>query len=113
MLCKVPKRPDYPYDEIEGFTKIGEIEWDNESYAFNITGLWTRDSDGTLWMAHDQGCSCPTPWESFDELERVFTVDQIRELRREHADSYSGDRVILSDWENFVTTATEALEGLK
>lgn len=70
--------------QFEGFTVVDELEWDNESYQFNITGLWKRDFDGTLWMAHDSGCSCPIPWEKTTELERVFSMDQLKELVREH-----------------------------
>lgn len=102
----------------EGFELIYALEWDNEAYQFNLTGLWKRTSDGTLWMANDSGCSCPTPWENTKELERVFSVDQLKELRRERERENKENRFCYSpglkqnEWEAFIASAIEVLEEL-
>jgi hypothetical protein len=55
--------PD-PYNQPErfGLTVVGDIEWSNYAYEFNMTVVW-RDSDGTVYWADDSGCSCPSPFE--------------------------------------------------
>jgi hypothetical protein len=106
----------YPYDQFVGFTKLDEIEWDNESYAFNITGIWVRDSDGTLWTADDSGCSCPTPWENLGSLERLFSIEALVErYKRQTATDETGYRygsVNLTEWEAFKTTVEQAFADL-
>lgn len=46
-----------------GLTIVGEIEMSG-GYEFDTTVLW-KDDQGFAW-AHDQGCSCPTPFEDID-----------------------------------------------
>lgn len=106
----------YPYDAFVGFTKLDEIEWDNESYSFNITGIWVKDDDGTVWTADDSGCSCPTPWEDLDTLERLFSIDPLVErYKRQTATDESGYRygsVNLNEWESFKAKVEGAFEAL-
>lgn len=42
---------------------VGEIEWEDEPYQFDLTVVWRRKDDGQLLYASDSGCSCPTPFE--------------------------------------------------
>lgn len=93
-------------DKFVGFTKLDEIEWDSEPDQFNITGIWRRDSDGTIWTADDSGCSCPTPWEDTTTLERLFNMDELIERYRK---SNAG----ASAWESFKATVEQALAALK
>lgn len=102
-MMKVKKVDNY--GKFVGFTKLDEIEWNNESYAFNITGVWRRDSDGTLWTADDHGCSCPTPWDGTDDLERLFNL---HELETRYRDS----RAKPSEWKDFKNTVATALAKL-
>lgn len=48
------------YPEDYGFTIVADI--DGGSNWFD-TVLVLRDPEGKLWAAHDQGCSCPSPFE--------------------------------------------------
>lgn len=53
-----------------------------DSYDFDIYALF-RDSEGRWFMAHDSGCSCPSPFEDYKSAEsiadgRVFNVADIR-----------------------------------
>lgn len=102
------------YDQFVGFTKLDEIEWDNESYQFNITGVWVKDDDGTVWTADDSGCSCPIPWENTDTLERLFNVEPLVErYKRQTGDGEypygSADR---DEWESFKAKVEGAFEAL-
>lgn len=45
-----------------GLTMIGEIDWSDGSYQFDLTVVWKRDSDGKFVYAEDSGCSCPSPF---------------------------------------------------
>ena len=102
---------DPAFGEFVGFTRVAELEWDNEPYQFNITGLWKRDSDNTLWMAHDSGCSCPTPWENTTELERVFSRDQLMVERAKRLSLNWGEPLGLTseEWRRFLQKAQEVL----
>lgn len=54
-----------------GLTIVGEIDWVNAPYEFDLTVVW-KDAEGKLYWYSDAGCSCPSPFEdvrSLDELE--------------------------------------------
>src|SRR5260221_9559959 len=79
----------YHSPEKFGLTVVDEIELDNESYRFNIRMIW-RHEDGTLYTARDSGCSCPSPFEDYTELEgleRIATRQQVDEIIKEAHDS--------------------------
>lgn len=63
--------PDlYNQPEKFGIKTIGDVEWDDESYQFNMTVVWQSETDPTLfYWASDSGCSCPSPFEGFTSLE--------------------------------------------
>lgn len=71
--------PDvYNQPEHYGLKTIGDIEWDHESWQFNMTVI-LRGNDGQWYYAEDSGCSCPSPFEnvtSMDDLTKV-TVDEL------------------------------------
>jgi hypothetical protein len=107
----------YGYDQFVGFTKLDEIEWSNNSYEFDITGVWVRDNDGTVWTASDSGCSCPTPWEGTDTLERLFSIEPLVDRYKAHTSpDETGYRrygsVNLGDWESFKAQVEGAFEAL-
>jgi len=49
-----------------GLTVVDEDERGG-SYEFDTIVLWQHE-DGTYYWAEDNGCSCPTPFESFRSL---------------------------------------------
>jgi len=63
--------PDlYHQPEAFGLRTIGEVEWDDDSYSFNITAVWQCKGDPKLfYWGSDAGCSCPAPFEGFTSLE--------------------------------------------
>lgn len=61
--------PDVYYQpEKFDLTPIGQVEWDDESWQFNMTAVWV-DKFGQLYWADDSGCSCPSPFEDFTSLD--------------------------------------------
>lgn len=66
--------PDYwkdnPYYSPEkcGLILIDSYDRDNESYQFNLVGLWKDIATGGYYIGEDSGCSCPTPFEDFHSL---------------------------------------------
>ena len=49
-------------------TIVGEVEWVAPCYSFDTT-IVLKDEQGRFYVASDDGCSCPTPFEDFDSLE--------------------------------------------
>lgn len=77
-------QPD-PYHQPGMFdlTTVGEIDWDNECYQFNMTVVWAG-KDGTVYWADDSGCSCPSPFEdinSLDDLSKGTKWDALAHLQ--------------------------------
>ena len=62
----------YYSPESFGLKTVGEIEWSGAAYEFDLTVLWVSET-GQLYWADDSGCSCPSPFESFDRLEDLST----------------------------------------
>lgn len=42
-----------------GLTPVGEIDWSDGCYQFDLTVVYRRDLDGRLVYVEDSGCSCP------------------------------------------------------
>lgn len=60
----------YYSPEKHGLKLVGDIEWDNYSYEFNMTIVLVNDV-GEYFMASDSGCSCPAPFEDFTSVESL------------------------------------------
>lgn len=73
-----------------GLTLVVALEED-EPYEYD-TLLVVRDNEtGKLFAAHDSGCSCPTPFEDFDGLDKFVAITSeadFERLVREHGGSY-------------------------
>ncbi len=54
----------YYHPESDGLTTVGEVQWGEPCYDFDITAVW-RDGD-TFYWADDSGCSCPVPFEDLN-----------------------------------------------
>jgi len=54
----------YSNPEKYGLRTIGEIDWTDELYEFDLTVVWITPY-GVLYWGNDTGCSCPEPFESF------------------------------------------------
>lgn len=106
---------DTPYANpgLYGMEPVAELEWDNESYQFNITSVLRRKEDGTLWSCDDSGCSCPTPFEDDYEWDRVFSTDDFRSrYAAQLLNDYSG-RADQQQYEKFIVDVERALQELR
>lgn len=67
--------------EAFGLQQIAELDVAG-SYEYDEVIVWRRLSDGTLWGAHDSGCSCPTPFaeHTLETLQPIRNHEDVREL---------------------------------
>lgn len=54
----------YSSPEKFGLATVGEVEWSDACYSFDLTTVWRDVTTGALFFADDSGCSCPSPYES-------------------------------------------------
>ena len=65
-MAKVQKSWSWETTETD-YEEIGEVEWREESYQFDLTRVYRQISTGALFYATDMGCSCPYPFEDTEE----------------------------------------------
>lgn len=53
-----------------GLELVGEIEWREEPYEFDMT-IVLKKARGEYYLAHDSGCSCPSPFEDFTSIDKL------------------------------------------
>lgn len=53
----------YSTPEAYGLATVGEVEWGDGCYSFDLTVVWRDTTTGALYYADDSGCSCPTPFQ--------------------------------------------------
>jgi len=71
----------YYHPEACGLKELAEIR-DNEAYySFNTIVFWQDLTTGMLYAAQDEGCSCPTPFESFHSLADLVLIDSVETAR--------------------------------
>lgn len=88
-----------PYYSPEAFGLKLETQLDMTKfdYSFDYRVIWSDDS-GQIYTAYDSGCSCPTPFEDYDSIDKLDKVPQDvswTELRQEaeaHGQSSDSDR---------------------
>lgn len=62
----------YYAPEKMGLEILATIE-DEPNWDFDIMAIWTDGS--RLYWANDSGCSCPTPFEDYNNLESLSSGD--------------------------------------
>lgn len=81
------------YDSDKFGWKMIEIEYGKPDYSFNTLMFW-KTKTGEIYMAHDSGCSCPTPFEKYEgetedeikqKLERVVSLCQAKTNYESHS----------------------------
>lgn len=50
---------------------VTDLELDGESYQFHMIAVWRHYPSGKLYWGVDSGCSCPSPFEDYTELEKL------------------------------------------
>lgn len=77
---KLESNPYYN-PEKSGLEKVAELDFSSGSYEFDITAVWVKkDAPGKFYWASDSGCSCPSPFEDFHEIEQ-FESGGFKEAR--------------------------------
>lgn len=56
-----------------GLAQVGELWEPDMSYEFNMLVVW-KHADGRVFYAEDRGCSCPSPFENYEELSDLTEV---------------------------------------
>lgn len=76
-----------------GLTPLGDIDFSDGCYQFDLTAVW-RDATGKLLWADDAGCSCPSPFESvgIDDLSTGTPAELQAHLEKRNTEGYDGDR---------------------
>ncbi len=106
----------YYSPEEHGLEILGEVEED-PNYSFNKFVVWRRTSDGALFYATDQGCSCPSPFEDYTSVESLSAITKQadktfeRDLQ-EWSKSYDGNMrsgVSQDELDNLTSKVREAL----
>lgn len=75
-----------------GMSQIGEIDWSDGNYQFDLTVVW-RKEDGSFVYGEDSGCSCPTPFENMDaqDLIKIESLQNFQDYLVNHS-TRDGDR---------------------
>lgn len=77
---KLESNPYY-HPEKCGLEKVAELDFSSGCYEFDITAVWVlKDAPGKFYWASDSGCSCPSPFESYYEIEQ-FDSGGFKEVR--------------------------------
>lgn len=84
----------YDYPEKHGLTLVEAIDDPDACYSFGIFALW-RHEDGRLFYAQDSGCSCPSPFETYDSL------NDLTELTN---NSWKDFEKAVNEWQDYNTT---------
>lgn len=61
---------------------VGEVDWSDGSYQFDLFVVWQRESDGAFFWGRDSGCSCPSPFETMTgpkDLDVILSLDSVKE----------------------------------
>lgn len=76
-------------------TTIGEIDFSDGCYNFDLTVVWRR-ADGRFVYADDAGCSCPSPFEDTTPADLTVAgpaeIQAHLEARASEGDDYSHER---------------------
>lgn len=68
----------YSSPEAFGLALVGTVEADLW-YEFDITAVWEKD--GKVYVARDEGCSCPSPFENYTDITHLTEIHDTGKLR--------------------------------
>lgn len=81
----------YPPD---GMT-LASVSLSDEPYRFDIVQV-RKDYDDGLWISHDSGCSCPSPWERHTQGDwEILTVVTAARMTQNCSDPDKRQRFLL------------------
>jgi hypothetical protein len=56
------------YEEV-GLVEVTEQDIDDDSYSWDVLGVWYHPPTDSYRVARDGGCSCNSPWETYYTLD--------------------------------------------
>ena len=77
-----------------GLSLLGSVDFSDGCYQFDYCAVWKRDSDGQLFYGDDSGCSCPSPFETFNSVDQLTPCtwaelhEHLRARNEESKESY-------------------------
>ncbi|MFD5814355.1 hypothetical protein [Streptomyces sp. NPDC127038] len=98
----------YGSPEKYGLRTIGEVQWGDACYSFDLTVVWQDTTTGALYFADDSGCSCPSPFnmtgrDGLTHIDRPQTlIDHLNDRIKQGAEGY---------WSESETEAAKADAG--
>lgn len=101
----------YYHPEFHGLTTVAEIDYSDGDYQFDLRVVWA-DGEGRLWTARDSGCSCPSPFESCTELDRLFSMTELVDEYREAVTKDYGFKPDAPTWQAFRDEVAMAFQRL-
>jgi hypothetical protein len=100
----------YYSPEKHGLEIVAEHDFSDGCYQFDLRVVW-KDKKGRLYTARDSGCSCPSPFEDYpnvESLERLTSMAALKEeYRKETANTYSHT----AGWDEFKEKVASALRA--
>lgn len=73
--------PDVYYQpEKFGLTIVAEVD-PSEEYEFDITAVWKHE-DGRVFWGQDSGCSCPSPFEGYNNIDDLTELRNYEDYRK-------------------------------
>lgn len=60
----------YNQPEEYGLEVVGEFDWCEPDYSFDLLVVW-KESRGKYWIGEDSGCSCPSPFEDYYDINQL------------------------------------------
>ena len=89
-----------------GAEMVAILDVSPPDWSFDMVILLRKVSDGTLWVAHDSGCSCPTPFENHTFTDSFVPVRSVADAE-EFVRPFGG--VSMDDAQDFYNSVREAL----
>jgi hypothetical protein len=89
--------------EKAGLVKVAEVDMSEPCYSFDLVAVFADDR----YLATDSGCSCPTPFESYDgkdDMTGPLSVDQALEEASSLKSAHYEPTYDLDAWNEFIRT---------
>jgi len=99
----------YYYPEKHGAVKLAEHDLAEPCYSFDLLVAW-KTADG-IYLGTDSGCSCPSPFESYNGLQDAtgpLTVEQALEEAANLKTAAYEPNYDLENWNEFVMAVSRA-----
>lgn len=79
----------YYTPEKYGLELVVEVELAEPCYSFDTLAVW-KNKDGQFYLGTDSGCSCPSPFESYNGIEDLTGPLTVAEAREEAKSLWEG-----------------------